>query len=64
MKANIDLREYAEMKGIRLYQVGRQLGKNDGNMSRYLRYELTTEQKEQIRSIIDELAKQVRHGDA
>lgn len=57
MKANSDIREYAEGKGVRLYQVGRELGKNDGNFSRFLRYELSQEKKDQIFKIIDELAK-------
>ena len=55
-KKNIDIRERAKSKNIFLWQIADKLGINDGNFSRNLRKELSTEEKAKIFSIIDELS--------
>lgn len=56
--SNSDIRSYAQTKGVRLWQIASKLGINDGNFSRKLRFELTDEKKNEIRLIIDDLAKE------
>ena len=50
------IREIAKSKGILLWQIADRLGITDGNFSRRLRHEMTQEEQERIRVIIDELA--------
>lgn len=54
---NQDIRKEVAAAGLFLYQIAEQLGMNDGNFSRLLRHELPPEKKEQIRGIIQQLAK-------
>ena len=54
--ANKDIREYAQMHNVRLWQIANALHINDGNFSRKLRVELTEDKKAEIRKIVDELA--------
>lgn len=53
---NKNIREYANKRNVRLWQIASKLGINDGNFSRKLRIELSEEKKAEIRVIIDELA--------
>lgn len=53
---NRDVREYAQKRNVKLWQIAAELNINDGNFSRKLRYELLEETKQQIYKIIDELA--------
>lgn len=53
---NKDIRDYARIKDVRLWQIAGSLGFNDSTLSRKLRSELPEEKKEEIRVIIDELA--------
>ena len=53
---NKDIREYAVKNNVRLWQVAQELHINDGNFSRKLRVELSQEEKQKIRDIIDKLA--------
>ena len=53
---NKDIREYAQMHNVRLWQIANALHINDGNFSRKLRVELTEDKKAEIRKIVDELA--------
>ena len=53
---NIDIRDYARIKGVKLWQIANALHINDGNFSRKLRVELTEDKKQEIFAIIDELA--------
>lgn len=55
MKTNIDIRNYAKENGVFLYVIAEELGMNDGNFSRYLRKELSAEEKERIFAIVDRL---------
>ncbi|HBV84862.1 MAG: hypothetical protein OSJ73_16315 [Lachnospiraceae bacterium] len=42
---NKDIREYANKRNVRLWQIASKLGINDGNFSRKLRIELSEEKK-------------------
>lgn len=53
---NNDIREYAEKHNVRLWQIANKLRINDGNFSRKLRVELSSEQKKEIKKIIDDIA--------
>ena len=52
------IREMAKSKGILLWQIADRLGITDGNFSRRLRHEMTQEEQERIRMIIDELVEE------
>ena len=53
---NKDIKEYAVKNNVRLWQVAQALNINDGNFSRKLRVELSQEEKQRIKDIIDKLA--------
>lgn len=53
---NQDIRDEATRQGVFLWQVAEQYGCTDSNFSRKLRHELPDEEKERIRTIIEELA--------
>ena len=53
---NIDIREYAKKKGVKLWQIASALHINDGNFSRKLRQELPNEMKQKIFQIIDQIS--------
>lgn len=53
---NKDVREYAKIHSVKLWQIANKLHINDGNFSRKLRTELTEDKKAEIFKIIDELA--------
>lgn len=56
---NEEIRRYAAGNGVRLWQVADELGIADTSLSRKLRKELPTDSKQEIRRIIDKLAKEV-----
>lgn len=53
---NKDIRDYARIKDVRLWQIADKLNLCDSNFSRLLRHELSEEKKAEIKAIIDELA--------
>lgn len=53
---NKKIREMAEVKGIRLWQIAEKLGINDSNFSRKLRKELSADETARILDIIEQLA--------
>jgi len=53
--ANHDIRQEIESSGVRYWQVAERFGCTDGNLSRKLRRELSDEDKEKIRDIIEEI---------
>ncbi len=53
---NKDIRDYARIKDVRLWQIAEKLQLCDSNFSRLLRRELSEEKKAEIKAIIDELA--------
>ncbi len=56
-RANQDIRQAAQEKGIYLWQVAERYGVNDSNFSRLLRQELSQGKRERIMQIINDLAK-------
>ncbi|MEE1137549.1 MAG: hypothetical protein U0M02_03625 [Acutalibacteraceae bacterium] len=52
---NTEIRNEAKKAGVKLWQIAEKLGMNDGNFSRKLRKELSSEEKAKIRAIIAEL---------
>ena len=52
---NAEIRNEAKKAGVKLWQIAEKLGMNDGNFSRKLRKELSSEEKAKIRAIIAEL---------
>lgn len=59
---NKDIREAAKRAGVCLWEVAERLGMNDGNFSRKLRKELSSQEREKIMEIINELAKEKGDG--
>ena len=57
---NVDIREYAKKKGVKLWQIASALHINDGNFSRKLRQELPNEMKQKIFQIIDQISESNR----
>lgn len=54
---NYDIRRAAKDEGVRLWQVGEEMGITDSNFSRLLRRELDTETREKVLGIIEQLKK-------
>ena len=59
MRANKDIRDYARIKDVRLWQIADKLNICDSNFSRQLRKEFPAEKKTEIMSVIDDLAMDV-----
>lgn len=57
---NMDIREYAKKKGVKLWEIASALHINDGNFSRKLRQELPNEMKQKIFQIIDKISESNR----
>lgn len=55
---NIDVRNYASSLGVKLWEIAEKLNIHDSNFSRILRKELTQEKKEELKNVIDEIAKE------
>ncbi len=53
---NKDIRDYARIKDVRLWQIAEKLNLCDSNFSRLLRHELPEDKKTEIKAIIDNLA--------
>ena len=54
--ANNEIRDYARIRDVRLWEIANALGIADATFSRKLRIELSEDKKQQIYKIIDELA--------
>ena len=54
--ANKDIRLAAAGSGVKLWQIAERMGILDSNFSRKLRHELSSEEKEKILSIINEIS--------
>jgi len=57
MVKNTEIRAEAKNHSVRLWEIADRFGMNDGNFSRKLRHELTPEDKQKIRTIIHDIAK-------
>lgn len=55
---NLEIKQLAKEKGIKLWQVAEIYGISDGNFSRLLRKELPKEKEEKILSIINNYNKE------
>lgn len=53
---NKDIRDYARIKDVRLWQIAEKLNLCDSNFSRLIRHELPEDKKTEIKAIIDNLA--------
>ncbi len=56
-KPNQDIRDFAKMNGICLWQIGESIGMQDYSFSKYLRKELPEAKKQKIIAIIKKLTK-------
>lgn len=56
--ANADIRREAENAGVKLWQIAAKLGVHHCTLSTWLRFELSDEQKAQIRAAITEISEQ------
>ena len=55
-RANEELRNYAKNNGVKLWQIADKFGISDGNFSRKLRKELSTEDYNKFIKFVDEIA--------
>lgn len=60
--ANEDIRESLKINNIKYWQVANEYGITDGNFSRKLRKELSSEEKKKVFNIIDKLLKNKERG--
>jgi len=58
MRANQDIRQAARRNGVRLWRIADRLGIHDSNLSRKMRKELPSEEKQKIFRIIEEIAEE------
>lgn len=58
MKANMEIREKARVRGVRLWQIADALGMQESQFSKKLRKELVEDEQSKILDIIDDLAKE------
>lgn len=56
MTANVEIRNSAKEKGVKLWRVAEALGMADSAFSRKLRHELDDEEKNRVMSAIEQLA--------
>ena len=56
MTANVEIRNRAKEKGVKLWRVAEALGMADSAFSRKLRHELEEEEKNRVLSAIEQLA--------
>ena len=54
--ANEDLRIHAIKRNVKMYEIAKSYGINDGNFRRKMRFELPDEEKIKIKGIIDSIA--------
>ena len=52
---NLDIRKLAKEEGILLWEIAERLNLTDGNFSRKLRKEMSSDEKTKIKKIINEL---------
>lgn len=58
MKTNMEIREKARVRGVRLWQIADALGMQESQFSKKLRKELAEDEQSKILDIIDDLAKE------
>ena len=55
-KANSDLREYSNAKGVPQYKIAKAFGVVDTTFCKWMREEFSPERKDQYRKIVDKIA--------
>ena len=53
---NKNVKEYAKLCGVKLWQIADELGMQDSNFSKLLRHPLSSEKENEICAIIDRIA--------
>ena len=59
---NQDLREYAKISGVKLWEVAERLNMQDTNLSKMLRHQLSEDKENELIAIIDQIAKEKEGG--
>lgn len=54
--ANDMIKDYAKLNGVKLWQIADELGMQDSNLSKLLRYPLSPKKENKICAIIDKIA--------
>lgn len=52
---NSDMRQYAKDSGVTFWQIAKVMGKSEASFTRYMREELTEDQKTEMKKIINNL---------
>lgn len=55
---NLDVRNYATKKGVKLWEIAEKLNIHDSNLSRLLRKEVSKQKKSEIINAVDEIVKE------
>lgn len=55
-RTNLEIRKAANDSGVRLWEIAMRLGITDGNFSRRLRSEFSTEERERVLQIVREIS--------
>ncbi len=63
MKANKDIRDAVEARGFRLWELAEALGMQDSNLSKKLRRELSSQEKERYFNAIETMTAQRNGGE-
>lgn len=59
--SNVQIKSYAMLRGVKLYQIAEKLRISEATMSRMMRKELAPEKRQEIMQIIDQLSEGTRH---
>ncbi len=63
IRANAELRDYAKVNGVFLWQIGEKINYRDDRFSRKLRTELTPHERNKLMAIVDEIAVEQRRAE-
>ena len=59
---NQDLRKYAKISGVKLWEVAERLNLQDTNLSKMLRHQLSDDKQNELIAIIDQIAREKEGG--
>lgn len=59
---NQDLRKYAKISGVKLWEVAERLNIQDTNLSKMLRHQLSDDKENELVAIIDQIAREKEGG--
>lgn len=60
--SNTEIKSYAMLRGVKLYQIAEELRISEATMTRMMRKELSPEKQQEIMQIIDQLSEGKHHG--